>query len=620
MGVAGDEVGQATGGEVAQCRAGIRLEDERGGHLDQRAARDQRLEPCMEVRPEVALRMRDDRAGAAVAEPVDGGQERVAQRAGGGLDQDPAAVPAQRDPRQLRFVEPVQGGLGHLAAGRDGHRHAVLGESDVEPCDAVAQLADPDVVVVADVRGGAHDLDPVVRSLAPHRDGVGLVERPVVHAREDVAVQVDESHMPTVRARSPGVAPLVLDNPDRVALLGAELVANRLRARPGLRIALPTGRTPIGMYAALRAHAAAGRLPASQAVAFQLDEYAGLGPGDPQSFAATLRREAGPLGFGTLHELDGAAPDLTAECERHQRLLDQAPLDLAVLGLGRDGHVAFDEPGTPADARMRRVRLTEQTRQDAADAFGSEDHVPGDAITIGLRTLLQARALVLLVTGEAKAAALRTALEGPVTPAVPASLLRGHPRLTVVCDRAAAAQLRPDPGWSSDRALVVLGHRRPGISTEHVISDESLARVRRAAALAGRDPVRAAVFTGWTTTGGLSEAEQMLTWWNEPGTPGVLEVAGRRTAENASCSLPLLLAMGVIRRVTVVTSAWHVRSRWFFAPYRRYGLEVDYAPVFHRGPWGALLRNEIRQAPAAPRERRDAFADVALPPDPARVS
>lgn len=408
----------------------------------------------------------------------------------------------------------------------------------------------------------------------------------------------------------------MLDDPARVALLGAELVANRLRARPGMRIALPTGHTPIGMYAALRAHAAAGSLQASRAVAFQLDEYAGLGPDDPRSFAATLRRDAGPVGFGTLHELDGAAPDLAAECERHQRLLDEAPLDLAVLGLGRDGHVAFDEPGTPADARMRRVRLTEQTRHDAADAFGGDGSVPREAITTGLQTLRQARALVLLVTGKAKAAALRAILEGPVTPAVPASLLRDHPRLTVVCDRAAASQLQPDPGWNSDRALVVLGHRRPGTSREHLISDESRARVYRAATVSGRDPVRAALLTGWTTTGGLSEAEQMLTWWNEPGTPGVLEVAGRRTAENASCSLPLLLAMGVIHRVTVVTSAWHVRARWFFAPYRDYGLEVDYTPVFHRGPWVAMLRKELRQIPAAARERREAFADVALPPDP----
>ena len=139
---------------------------------------------------------------------------------------------------------------------------------------------------------------------------------------------------------------LVLDDPARVGLLGAELVANRLRARPGLRLLLPTGRTPGGMYRALRAHATDHSLPTEQASVFQLDEYAGLGPDDPRSFAATLRDSLRGLRFASLALIDGAATDLDAAAARHQRLLDEAPIDLAVLGLGRDGHVAFDEPGT----------------------------------------------------------------------------------------------------------------------------------------------------------------------------------------------------------------------------------------------------------------------------------
>jgi glucosamine-6-phosphate deaminase len=406
-------------------------------------------------------------------------------------------------------------------------------------------------------------------------------------------------------------APLVLDDARHVGLLAAELVANRLRSRSGVRVALPTGRTPEGMYAALRDLAGRGALPAAEATAFQLDEYVGVGPSDPRSFASTLGREAGGLGFGALHRLDGSA-DPATECARHQALLDEAPLDLAVLGLGRDGHVAFDEPGTPPEAPMREVRLTAATRDDASETFGGLDHVPERAITTGLRTLLDARALLLLVTGEAKADVLRAAFEGPLSTEVPASLLRGHPRLTVICDRAAAARLTPHPGWDSDRALVVLGHRAPG-SAEHVISEESESRATRAAILARHAPVRTAVLTGWSRTGGLSEAEQMLTWWSEPDTPALLEVAGRRTAENASCSLPLLAATGVIRRVTVVTSWWHLRARWFFAPYREHGIAVDYAPVFHRGSSLGGLLGEARQVPAMARERHEAFAAVTLP-------
>ena len=184
----------------------------------------------------------------------------------------------------------------------------------------------------------------------------------------------------------PAPCPLVLDDPERVGLLGAELVANRLRARPGLRLLLPTGRTPEGMYAALRAHAAERSLPTEHAEVFQLDEYIGAGPQDPRSFAATLQRELEGMRFGALHLLDGSAADPAAEARRQQQLLDRAPIDLAVLGLGRDGHVAFDEPGTLPEEDARVVALDPATVADAAGAFGGESLVPREAITVGLRT------------------------------------------------------------------------------------------------------------------------------------------------------------------------------------------------------------------------------------------
>jgi glucosamine-6-phosphate deaminase len=411
----------------------------------------------------------------------------------------------------------------------------------------------------------------------------------------------------------PAPCPLVLDDPARIGLLGAELVANRLRARPGLRLLLPTGRTPEGMYAALRAHAADGSLPTEQASVFQLDEYVGLGHDDSRSFAATLGHELRGMRFGGMHLLDGAAADPAAEAARHQRLLDLAPIDLAVLGLGRDGHVAFDEPGTLPEEDARVVGLNPITVADAAAAFGGESDVPSAAITVGLRTLHEARAIVLLVTGAAKAEALRALLEDPISTRRPASLLRDHPRLTIVADGAAAELLTERRGSRSDRALVVLGHREPGRDSEHLASEASFARLHHAAGIAHREPVRLAVMTGWTTTGGLSEAEQMLTAWNEPDTPALLEVAGRNTAENASCTLPLLLATGAIRHVTVVTSAWHLRARYFFAPYRGYGLRVDADPARRHGPWARMLAHELHELPGMVRERRAAMAAVRVP-------
>lgn len=408
---------------------------------------------------------------------------------------------------------------------------------------------------------------------------------------------------------------MVLSDARRVALLAGELVANRLRARPRLRVILPTGQTPLGMYAALRAHAADGSLDARSATLFQLDEYVGLGPEDERSYRAYLRRELDGVPFGTVHGLDGSVPDLIAACRRHQVLLDAAPVDLAVLGIGRDGHVAFDEPGADEDTGVRRVRLHATTRADAAAGFGGLDAVPEEALTVGLRTLLGAREVLVLASGGAKAEALHAMLEEEPTQESPASVLRTHPRLTVVCDDAAAARLTPRAGRTSTRAVIVLGHREPGVSAEDRLSDESHQRLDRAARECLRDPPRVVIFTGWSRTpDGMSEAEQMKAEWPATEVPALLEDAGRNTAENASCSLPLVRAVGDLRRVTVVTSAWHVRAPYFFAPYRTLGLRLSFAREW-RGPWVRMLVEEIRGLRHLRGARRAALASMRLPPE-----
>ncbi len=369
--------------------------------------------------------------------------------------------------------------------------------------------------------------------------------------------------------------PLVLADARAVGAVAAELIANRLLARPRARLLLPA-RAP-ALYAAL-----AG-LRAPEATVLQTDELAGS-----RGRAAALREAASA--FGQVVTLDGTAPDLAAEAARHAAAVEAAPVDLAVLVLGSDGHVALDEP--PA-RRASGVRVVEQ------------------GLTVGLGTLYLARELLLLAEGEAVADALRATLEEPVGPASPASLLRDHPRLTVACDRAAAARLTPRSQYGSDRALVVLGHREPGISVEHRISHESRARLRHARELAERTPVRAVVLTGYTSTGGLSEAEQMKTAWDDHDAPALLEVAGRDTAENATRSLPILLALGDVRHVIVVSSAWHLRVPFFFRPYRRFGLRVSYRASFAHGNWPRMLAQELRAFPRAPARRRAAFSAAA---------
>lgn len=410
--------------------------------------------------------------------------------------------------------------------------------------------------------------------------------------------------------------PLVLADDRRVTRLAAELVANRLLARPALRLILPTGHTPLGMYAVLRELAAAGALDASGATLFQLDEYLGLEQSDPRSYRAYLRRELGGMRFGAFHRLDGAADDPARECERHERLLAEAPVDLAVLGLGRDGHVAFDEPGSPLLAGTRRVRLHETTRSDAAREFGGIERVPAEALTVGLRTLLDARELLMLVTGAAKAEALRAMLRNEPGSACPASLLRGHPRLTILADPAAARLLEAAPGSRSDRVVIVLGHREPGVSSDMRVSDESLERLRRAERVCRARSPRAVLFTGYTRTpAGMSEAEHLEAAWPATGIPTLMEQAGRNTAENASRSLPLVEAIGGIDAVTVVTSGWHVRAPWFFRPYRAAGLRVSFRFDWS-GPWLRMLPAELRGLGRMRAQRDAAFG----PPSRSRAT
>lgn len=218
--------------------------------------------------------------------------------------------------------------------------------------------------------------------------------------------------------------------------------------------------------------------------------------------------------------------------------------------------------------------------------------------------LMAAREVVLVATGAAQADALHAVLTDP------ASLLRAHPCLTAVCDPPAAARLEDAERRAGDHVAIVLGHREPGVSVEHRISHESLERLQRAERLVQRRPTRAVVLTGYTSTGGLSEAEQMSLRWADTAVPCLLEVAGRNTAENATRSLPLVLALGGIRHVSVVTSAWHVRTPWFFAPYARYGLDPDWVREWRGGDFTRMLADELRKARAAPRERRRAWRSV----------
>jgi glucosamine-6-phosphate deaminase len=212
--------------------------------------------------------------------------------------------------------------------------------------------------------------------------------------------------------------------------------------RSGARtLGLATGSSPLSVYRELiRRHREEG-LSFAAVRAFLLDEYVGLPAGHPQSYAQVIRTEfADHVDLGGVFGPDGSASDVEAAAASYDALVVGAgPIDLQLLGIGANGHIGFNEPGSPLDSRTRVT--TSQTRQDNARFFASVDEVPHRVITQGLGTISAARHLVLIATGSHKAAAVAAALEGPVTPECPASVLQLHPRVTVVVDEAAAGRL-----------------------------------------------------------------------------------------------------------------------------------------------------------------------------------
>lgn len=235
----------------------------------------------------------------------------------------------------------------------------------------------------------------------------------------------------------------VFDSAAEAERAAAGRLAGCLRAGPAAVLGLATGATMEGVYRALVAQVEAGGVSLARATSFNLDEYLGLPPDDPASYRATMERllfARTDLPRDRAHLPDGLAADPEAEARRYEAAIAAAGgLDLQLLGLGRNGHVGFNEPGSPADSRTRVVRLSEATRAANRAQFPPGRAVPERAITLGIATILEARALLLLVTGEAKHAALARSLSGPPSPDCPASLLLGHPALTVLADRAAAA-------------------------------------------------------------------------------------------------------------------------------------------------------------------------------------
>jgi glucosamine-6-phosphate deaminase len=225
----------------------------------------------------------------------------------------------------------------------------------------------------------------------------------------------------------------------------ARFVAELIRKKPNCVLGLATGSTPLVAYRELiRLHREEG-LDFSQVTTFNLDEYVGLGPTHPQSYRYFMQQNLFDhinIDSTRTNVPDGRALDFENHCRQYeQRIKDTGGIDLQILGVGSDGHIAFNEPGSSLGSRTRLKTLTSETIRDNARFFGGEDKVPRLAVTMGVGTILESRRCVLLAFGPHKAAAVRDTVEGPVTAQVTASALQLHREVIGIFDEAAARLL-----------------------------------------------------------------------------------------------------------------------------------------------------------------------------------
>lgn len=239
---------------------------------------------------------------------------------------------------------------------------------------------------------------------------------------------------------------IVCKDSDEMSRVAAQIFADRIRKNPKIVLGLATGGTPVKMYKELiRMHKEEG-LDFSKVVTYNLDEYLGLSGDHDQSYRYFMNTNLFDhinINKANTHVLNGKAKDPAAECKAYEEQIKSAGgIGIQLLGIGGNGHIAFNEPGSPKNSRTRVVNLTQKTIDDNARFFASANDVPKQALSMGNGTIMEAREIVLIADKTSKADAISRSVEGPATEQVPASLLQAHKKTTFVVDKDAASNLK----------------------------------------------------------------------------------------------------------------------------------------------------------------------------------
>jgi glucosamine-6-phosphate deaminase len=227
--------------------------------------------------------------------------------------------------------------------------------------------------------------------------------------------------------------------------LTAKVIADAIKAKPDMTLGLATGRTMEALYAKLAEMHKNDDLDFSKTKSFNLDEYAGMAPEDVNSYRYYMNKHLFNninIDIANTHLPVGNAPDLEVECQKYEDdIVACGGIDLQLLGIGRSGHIGFNEPLSPFRSRTRAVGLTPTTYEQNSPLFDNPEDMPKRALTMGVETVLDSSRIVMLVTGEEKADIIAKAIEGPMTSMISASAIQLHPNCTVIIDEAAATKL-----------------------------------------------------------------------------------------------------------------------------------------------------------------------------------
>ena len=237
---------------------------------------------------------------------------------------------------------------------------------------------------------------------------------------------------------------IVVENYEEMSERGAEIIAEVVKSNPNATLGLATGSTPIGLYKKLISEYEQGEISFKDIHTVNLDEYVGLDGENNQSYRYFMNTQLFnhvDIDKANTHVPCGVAEDMEKECERYTQIIRDNPQDIQLLGLGSDGHIGFNEPGSPLDGHTHIVELEESTIRDNARLFDRIEDVPKSAITMGIADVMQAKSVLLIANGANKAEAVKAMIQGEVTENCPASILQRHNNVTVIIDKEAAKLL-----------------------------------------------------------------------------------------------------------------------------------------------------------------------------------